>query len=33
MNDKQLQTRDVPIGNTWLDDVRRYERDVLSKRS
>jgi L-rhamnose isomerase len=22
----------VPVGATWLDDVRQYERDVLSQR-
>jgi L-rhamnose isomerase len=30
--DYHCQTSDVPIGKAWLDDVRRYERDVLSKR-
>ncbi len=25
-------TSDVPLGGAWLDDVRRYEVDVLSKR-
>jgi len=25
-------TRDVPVGGAWLDDVRRYEAEVLSKR-
>jgi len=24
--------REVPVGRAWLDEVRRYERDVLSKR-
>ena len=24
--------QDVPVGPAWLDDVKRYERDVLSKR-
>ena len=23
---------DVPVGGTWLEDVRRYEREVLSRR-
>jgi L-rhamnose isomerase len=30
--DYHCATSDVPIGKAWLDDVRRYERDVLSKR-
>jgi len=25
-------TKGVPVGTDWLDEVRRYERDVLSKR-
>jgi L-rhamnose isomerase len=25
-------TCDVPVGRAWLDDVRRHERDVLSRR-
>ncbi len=25
-------TRNVPIGSAWLDEVRRYENDVLTKR-
>jgi L-rhamnose isomerase len=31
--DYHCQTSDVPVGKAWLDDVRRYERDVLSQRS
>jgi L-rhamnose isomerase len=23
---------DVPIGAQWMDDVRQYEREVMSKR-
>ena len=23
---------DVPVGGAWLEDVRRYEREVLSRR-
>jgi L-rhamnose isomerase len=30
--DYYCATSEVPIGKAWLDDVRRYERDVLSKR-
>jgi L-rhamnose isomerase len=30
--DYYCRTSDVPIGMAWLDDVRRYEREVLSKR-
>ena len=26
-------TKDVPVGMAWLDDVKSYERDVLSKRT
>jgi L-rhamnose isomerase len=26
-------TQSVPVGGAWLDDVARYERDVLSKRT
>ena len=26
-------TKNVPVGTAWLDDVRAYERDELSKRS
>jgi L-rhamnose isomerase len=30
--DYHCRTRNVPVGPAWLDAVRRYERDVLSKR-
>ena len=26
-------TKQVPVGEAWLADVKKYERDVLSKRS
>jgi L-rhamnose isomerase len=25
-------SKNVPVGRAWLDEVKRYERDVLSKR-
>ena len=25
-------SRDVPVGGAWLEEVRRYEQDVLMKR-
>jgi len=25
-------TQDVPVGATWMDEIRQYETDVLSKR-
>ena len=25
-------TRDVPVGPAWLDDIRKYEKDVLAQR-
>jgi len=31
--DYHCLTSDVPVGGAWLEDVRRYETDVLSKRS
>lgn len=31
--DQYCRTSDVPVGPAWLDGVRTYERDVLSKRS
>jgi L-rhamnose isomerase len=31
--DYHCQTSDAPVGKAWLDDVRSYERDVLSQRS
>ncbi len=30
--DHYCETKNVPVGTAWLDDVRRYEREVLSKR-
>jgi len=30
--DYYLLTQDVPVGIAWLDEVRRYEEDVTSKR-
>lgn len=30
--DYYCQQQNVPIGRAWLEDVRRYERNVLSKR-
>jgi len=30
--DYHCLTHDVPVGAAWLDDVRRYEAEVLSKR-
>ncbi len=27
------RTQEVPVGESWIDAVRRYEKDVLSKRS
>jgi len=30
--DRYCETKNVPVGEAWLDEVRRYERDVLSKR-
>jgi L-rhamnose isomerase len=30
--DYYCQSKDVPVGNTWLLDVKRYEREVLSNR-
>ena len=31
--DHYCLTKNVPVGTAWLDDVRTYERDELSKRS
>jgi len=31
--DKYLASREIPIGPAWLADVKKYEADVLSKRS
>ncbi|MBD3243244.1 MAG: L-rhamnose isomerase [Chitinivibrionales bacterium] len=30
--DHYCETKGVPVGTAWLDDVRRYEREELSKR-
>ncbi len=30
--DYYCQRKGVPVGETWLDEVKRYEKDVLSKR-
>ena len=30
--DRYCETRNVPVGLAWLDEVRQYEKDVLSKR-
>lgn len=30
--DEYCRRQDVPVGPAWLDDVRRYEAEVLSKR-
>lgn len=30
--DYYCTTNSIPVGMAWLDDVRRYERDVLSRR-
>ena len=30
--DYHCATSDVPVGAAWLDEVRQYERDVLSRR-
>jgi L-rhamnose isomerase len=30
--DHFCETRGVPVGEAWLAEVRRYERDVLSQR-
>jgi L-rhamnose isomerase len=31
--DHYCQARDTPVGPAWLDEVKRYEAEVLSKRS
>lgn len=31
--DYACQSANVPVGTAWLDEVKRYEKDVLSKRS
>ena len=30
--DYYCQKQDVPVGTAWLDEVKRYEKDVLSRR-
>jgi L-rhamnose isomerase len=30
--DYYCQTRGVPVGAAWLDEVKRYEKDVLARR-
>jgi L-rhamnose isomerase len=30
--DYYCMTKNVPVGQSWLDDVRQYEKNVLSKR-
>jgi L-rhamnose isomerase len=30
--DQYCERSGVPVGDAWLNDVRRYERDVLSVR-
>jgi len=30
--DQYCEARGVPVGETWLAEVRRYEHDVLSNR-
>jgi len=31
--DCYCEQQNVPIGPAWLDDVKQYETDVLSKRA
>jgi L-rhamnose isomerase len=31
--DYYCETRQVPVGGGWLDEVKRYERDVLARRA
>ena len=31
--DHYCRTHDVPVGPAWLDDIKRYETEVLSKRN
>ena len=31
--DRYCEIQNVPVGAAWLDEVKRYERDVLSKRA
>ena len=30
--DKYCQLNNVPVGQSWLDEVRQYEQQVLSQR-
>lgn len=30
--DRYCETRNVPVGMAWMDEVKQYEKDVLSKR-
>ena len=30
--DYYCQTKNVPVGIAWLDEVKKYEKEVLSKR-
>ncbi len=30
--DYYCQRESVPVGSTWLDEIRQYETDVLSQR-
>ena len=30
--DYYCETKNVPVGDSWLAEVKRYEKDVLSKR-
>jgi L-rhamnose isomerase len=30
--DYYCETENVPVGMAWMEEVRRYERQVLSKR-
>jgi len=31
--DEYCRRMNVPVGEAWLNDVKQYEKDVLSKRS
>jgi L-rhamnose isomerase len=31
--DHYCLTKDVPVGEAWLDDVRKYEKDVTGRRT
>jgi L-rhamnose isomerase len=30
--DHYCKTKNVPVGDAWLAEVKRYEKDVLSQR-